>query len=463
MDPKTESCLYVVLNVDTEGPATETLTHTFQRVRNIYGIDLEPTLANLQILQKGEIEGIDEETRLGLSVMLAPDRLQFVNNWEQMDEMLDKVMSDRWRKDLPDSNGDGYVFNFYIRDLVGYDFNPRRMAIGYHQVYDFYREKIASLKTPDVLYWHYHAPGFIRHAYLDGLNLSHTNFHVQNLARRVIERLDFPACFRPGMDHIRPDHNLFLEMWIPFDYSNQSVEPTPEELSQKDNEQGRYGDWRKAPRDWSIYNPDLFDYQKPGNMKRSIARCLYSKGRMRVITQQEVDKAFARVEGGDHTIMSYLCHDSRDMTDDIAAVNPLIRQSSKAYPNVKFLYCNAVDAMRRALRLEAEAPAQLDVSMKANKLVIASDKALWGPQPFFCFRTWDEQFFHDNLDKQSDTEWTYTFDWQSIDLRAVSAIGVATNDDYGNTTIVKLDLRKNETEIRHRNVEAAPQTNYASN
>ena len=90
---------------------------------------------------------------------------------------------------------------------------------------------------------------------------------------------------------------------------------------------------------------------------------------------------------------------------------------------------------------------------REDRLDIVSDKTLWGPQPFFCFKTWDHQYFHDNLDKHSDTEWSYVFDWQSIDRRAVASIGLATNDDYGNTTVACLDMETGKTEMRHQNVD----------
>lgn len=446
-----KSDLFIVFSVDTEGPATESLVHTFNRARDIFGIDLEPTQANLALLQRGDVPGIDEETRLGLSVMFAPDRLQYINNWQQMDEMLGRFMSDSCRKDVPDSLGQGYVYSFYVRDLVGYNVNPRRMALGYHHVYDYYGEKIESLKSPDRLYWHYHAPGIVRHAHLDGLNLSHTNFHVQGLARRVLDRLDFPASFRPGMDHIRQDHNLFLEMWIPFDYSNQSIELTAQDLSQKDNEAGRYGDWRRAPREWCVYHPSLRDYQKPGQMKRYIARCLYAKGRMRVITQEEVDSAFARAAHGQKTILSYLGHDSRDMTLDLEAVAPLLRNSSRKYPSVRFSYENAVDAMRLALDLPYQPPPEFGINWNGSRLNITSKLELWGPQPFFCFKTWTGDYYHDNLDKHSDTEWSYTFDWQTVDRRGIAKVGIASNDDYGNTTVLRLDVDTGHLTVRNRN------------
>jgi hypothetical protein len=139
------------------------------------------------------------------------------------------------------------------------------------------------------------------------------------------------------------------------------------------------------------------------------------------------------------------------MTLDIAAVTPLIRNAAKQYPEVKFSYQNAVDAMRLSEGLSSEAPPKFDLEWSGNRLDISSDKPLWGPQPFFCFSTWSGQYFYDNLDKHTATQWSYYFDWQSIDKRAISKIGVASNDDYGNTTISRLDLATDKIEHRHKN------------
>ena len=41
---------------------------------------------------------------------------------------------------------------------------------------------------------------------------------------KIIERDFFPSCFRAGFQAERPDSNLFLEQWIPFDITNMSCE-----------------------------------------------------------------------------------------------------------------------------------------------------------------------------------------------------------------------------------------------
>lgn len=446
--------LYIVFNIDTEGPATEPLKHVFWRVNSIYGLNLEATHQNLMLLQAGDMPGLDEEVRLGIMTMLSPDRLNYINNWEEMAEAVEGFFSDDYRNAFLDSYGYGYTYSFYIRDLVDYDYNPRRKPLGYHHIYDFYSEQIDRLKSEDKLYWHFHAPGVVRHAYLDGLNISHTNHHVQVLARRVLDRFDFPACFRPGMDHVRPDHNMFLELWVPFDYSNQGADQTPEELSQKDNSPGRFGDWRRAPRDWSTYHPDFYDYQKPGAMRRTIARNLYTKSRFRGMTQEEMGKGFTRVAAGENTIMSFSCHDSRDMRKEVVHINDMLRKAADENKAISFRYVNAVDAMRLALGLQFEDAPVLEGHFNGDRFEICSDKKLWGPQPFFCFMTWDHRYFHDNLDFIGVNEWCYTFDWQTIDKRALARIGVASNDSFGNTSVLVYDMETGLSSQVHLNAPA---------
>jgi len=73
------------------------------------------------------------------------------------------------------------------------------------------------------------------------------------LARRVIDWLWFPSCFRPGFHTERPDSHLFLEQFIPFDYANQACGDDGGAFS--DTAGGRYGDWRRATRSWHPYQP----------------------------------------------------------------------------------------------------------------------------------------------------------------------------------------------------------------
>ena len=46
------SDVYIVHCIDTEGPLNESLKDTFDRIKNIWDISLEPTDKNLQLLRE---------------------------------------------------------------------------------------------------------------------------------------------------------------------------------------------------------------------------------------------------------------------------------------------------------------------------------------------------------------------------------------------------------------------------
>ena len=57
--------VYVVHCVDTEGPLHESVEATFERLKAIFGIDLEPSVALLRHLQAGEVDlgGLEQAVR----------------------------------------------------------------------------------------------------------------------------------------------------------------------------------------------------------------------------------------------------------------------------------------------------------------------------------------------------------------------------------------------------------------
>jgi len=51
-----EKILYIVHCIDTEGPLTETLEATFERLYSIFNIKMDPTKENLELLQNKQIK-----------------------------------------------------------------------------------------------------------------------------------------------------------------------------------------------------------------------------------------------------------------------------------------------------------------------------------------------------------------------------------------------------------------------
>lgn len=431
--------VYIVHCVDTEGPLYETPTVPFEQIKNIFGFEIEATRENLIRLQKGELDlkGKEDDVKNLVDI----HRITTRGSWQEIREMLDVVTSKEYRNKMQDSNGNGWIFNWFCMDHVGFTgANPRKRDAGYHKIFDRYAALTERQKAGDFIGFHYH-PLPISGNYNDsgtsfwgGENLN------QILTRKVIDRGWFPAAFRPGFHTERPDSNWFLEQWIPFDYGNQSTEEN--ETGQCDLADGRFGDWRRAPLQWFPYHPAHDDYQIKGTCRRWITRCLNMYARMRQITQEDVDKAFQSAAQGNSTILAFTDHDYKDMKFEIDRVRGMIALAHKDNPEVRFEYCNAIDAMRKALNLTYNGfclEAAVTSEGGHERLIVKVDHDIFGPQPFLALKTKDGRYIWENFDVSvPGRKWSYTFDANTIALHDIDTIGAAANNGYGMTKVVLL-------------------------
>lgn len=446
--PGSEGVLHVVHCVDTEGPLDEGLEATFERLRGIFGVELQPCEENLGKLQRGEID-LGEKTD-AVRRLLAPQLQAYKRNWDEVEEMLSRVTAPGFRSGVPDSFGGGWVYSWFCVDHVGYQANPRRRDLGHHRVFDRYA---GLLRRPDNardrLFFHYHPLPYNRMAHSCATSYLNGNHLFEILARKVIERRWFPSVFRPGFHVTRPDSNLFLEQWIPFEYANQA---TPQKDDQPDLCDGRFGDWRRAPHTWGAYHPSHDDYQVPGNCRRWIFRCLNMEARLRRLTEEDVAEAFEQAGREGSAVLSFTNHDFRDMAPDVEAVRAMIARGAKRHPGVRFRYTDALDAARSHLGIGGGQPLGLLLSLKpdgagALKLTVTAKAKTFGPQPFLAIRDREGSYFHDNLDFGLDgASWHYTFDWQTFPPERVDTIGVAANGAQGQTEVAVIDPATGRTE-----------------
>ena len=81
--------VYVVHCIDSEGPLYEEPTVPFEQIRNIFGIEIDPTRENLVKLQKGELDlGGKEEA---VSNLVDVHKITTRGTWEEIQEMLDEI------------------------------------------------------------------------------------------------------------------------------------------------------------------------------------------------------------------------------------------------------------------------------------------------------------------------------------------------------------------------------------
>jgi hypothetical protein len=450
--------VYIVHCIDTEGPLYESVDATFERLREIFHLDLPASQDMLRRLQAGEVplEGLEAAVKK----VVDPHLLDYNDTWDKVDAMLAKLMAEPFRNQSPDSASNGWIYNWFCVDHVDYDLNPRRRDIGYHNVFEHYTTWIRETgSAQDGLHFHYHPHSFRREAHRSATHWwSSSNSLYQIISRRIIDHHWFPAAHRPGFHVIRPDSHWFLEQHIPFDFSSQAVVNSSEDGEQFGLLGGRFGDWRRAPVAWAPYHPSADDYQAPGNCRRWIARCLNVGTRYRLVQEADVRQAFTEATEGKPVVLAITNHDFRDMEPDIDAFRQLVSKVAADFPQTPFFYSEAISAMRSALALKPLPPCELNLEIsqiddRTHVLTVSSATPTFGPQPWLALKTAGGTYHFDNFDIDTPFhQWQYVFDEETFPLAAVSAIGVAANNAFGTTTVAVMNPATGAISRKHLNL-----------
>ena len=437
--------VYVVHCVDTEGPLHESVEATFERLKAIFGIDLEPSVALLRQLQAGEVDlgGIEQAVRK----VVDPHLLAYNDTWDKVDGMLASCMSPAFREQAVDSEGDGWVYNWFCVDHVDYDLNPRRRDIGYHNIFDHYqgvapRDRLRPGRRPVPLPPPQLPPrspslrdalvGVVRQPAPGPLSPGHRSPLVPGGPSGRVPRHPAGQPLVPGAAHpvrpLQPGRRRGGRRLRP-------VGPGRRPL----------GRLAPCPGTWEPYHPAHDDYQVRGSCRRWIARCLNIGTRYRLLTEEHVRQAFAEAEADRPVVLAFTNHDFRDMRPDIDGVRELLVRVGREFPDVPFLFSEALTAMREALQLPAQPACELEVTLSrtgpsTHVLEIRSQVPTFGPQPWLALRTVAGTYHHDNLDiDEPFHRWRYVFDEETYPLGALDAIGLAANNAYGVTTVVNVD------------------------
>ncbi|MCO4781861.1 MAG: hypothetical protein KC646_06010 [Candidatus Cloacimonetes bacterium] len=445
----TQGTVYIVHAVDTEGPLYESIESKFERLGELFDLSgVKANIGNLEKLSKGEID-LGSATK-DLQEVLKTHKNSTLGTWTELNEMLEEVTSEEYRLSHPDSFGDGWVFNWFCMDHVGYQSNPRKRDMGYHNIHDRYVALVEDQDwSNDTISFHFHPVSTYREAHRCGTHYFRTDDFYQTLCRRLIDRNFFPSSYRAGFQAERPDIHWFLEQFIPYDISNMACENTSDIDACIDFKNGRSGNWRNAPNDWSVYHPDHDDYQKPGNCRRLIGRALNINTRIGNITQEEMDKAFDRASQGKDTLLGLCSHDWRDLTLEVSKIFEMLECCKKKFPEINYKFSQTNEAFKTQL---------LDAQKKQSKLKLkivfheeergvdvdfieikTLEGKVFGPQPYLAIKTKSQRYIHDNLDFGSSGDiWYYAFHHDTLPLSDVSEVVVAANDINGNTEIVRL-------------------------
>ena len=109
-----EKNVYIVHCIDTEGPLKETIDVTFERLKDIFGIEFDPSYATIKKLQNQliNLNGIEED----VAKVISKELLAYNDKWENIDKMLEELLSKKFRNQLLDSIGNVIVANINPQD-----------------------------------------------------------------------------------------------------------------------------------------------------------------------------------------------------------------------------------------------------------------------------------------------------------------------------------------------------------
>jgi len=87
--------VYIVHCIDTEGPLHESIDATFERLHEIFQLDLKPSVEMLRRLQTGteDLGGLEAAVQR----VVDPHLLAYNDTWDKVDAMLAEVMSESYR------------------------------------------------------------------------------------------------------------------------------------------------------------------------------------------------------------------------------------------------------------------------------------------------------------------------------------------------------------------------------
>ena len=442
----------IVHVIDTEGPLYESLKAKFQRIQSVYNIKIPLKKQTTKTLKSIKEKKYPLKGKEDLVAHMLNNHLSNYNtNLSMIKRMNSRIFSKEFRKKNRDSFKKEWVFSWHCLDHVGYKTNPRRRILGYHKIYDFYKNQIKKYKNKsDKLFWHFHPMSTFKEAHRCATSYANSPEFYQILCRKIIERNHFPACFRAGFQSERPDCNLLLEQWIPFDITNMSSDDSKNLEKTIDFRNGRSGDWRRAPKDWIVYNPSYDDYQTPGNCNRYIGRALNVLNRVSSINQKEISKAFKMANKGKKALVGLASHDFRNLEYEVNYLREMILRTSKKFPKVKFRYLDTKCAFNQYLWGNS-VKKKIDLELKYinNKSDVPKIKIecvsgkVFGPQPFLAIKMKNKRFMHDNLDFDLKKNiWHYAFHSDTLNINQVDTIGVAANDKYGNTSVKRIKFEK---------------------
>ena len=348
--------VYVVHCVDTEGPLHESVEATFERLKGIFGIELEPSVGLLRQLQAGEVDlgGIEQAVRK----VVDPHLLAYNDTWDKVDAMLASCMSPAFRT-RPSIQKGTAGSTTGSASITWTTTSTRGVATS--------ATTTSSTTT---------RASSVRRA-LSRTASSSTTTPTTSAAKPIAARRTGgrrpTACSRSSVagssiaSGSRPpigpgstsSGRTATGSWSSTSRSTSPARPSPRLPTTPPIGPGRrpLGRLAPCPRHLGALPPAHDDYQERGSCRRWIARCLNIGTRYRLLSEEHVRQAYAEAASDRPVVLAFTNHDFRDMRPDIDEVRELLIRVGREFPDVPFLYSEASPPCARRCSSRRSPPA----------------------------------------------------------------------------------------------------------
>ena len=347
-----------------------------------------------------------------------PETPSLLGTWDLVDEAMDKLFDESFRRVDPDPDGGPMRFGWFFLTWTGFTSNPRERAFGYHTVRDHYVARWGNRMTAfgDEQCWHYHHPPASGVGNEWGLDWRTGDEHDRILSRQLLERDWWPVCFRAGGTIMDPVSSRWVDRWFPFDYTNRAPLSLPGLV-----------DWSTGVAEWTLYHPDPEDFRRPGAGRRRMARCLDLATNVHAVDESDVELAFAQAEEGEPAILAVFDHDYRDIAGRLDDFRRLVRTVAARHPGVDWRYASPVAAARAALGASRTRRLELEAAVSAGAVHVWSSEPVFQSVPWLAVRTPEGDTVHveEGLLRLDETRWRWepAFEWEEAALAVSTDAG----------------------------------------
>ncbi len=253
------------------------------------------------------------------------------------------------------------------------------------------------------------------------------------LAQYLLEENVYPVSFRSGWHYMNNDWQNYINTLIPFSLHDDYPNVRADTVEPLDN----IYDWSKSSSEFVPFHPSTANYQLPGDGKGWDNRSIY----MASMDTTLMAHVFSQAQKGIDQVVCMWAHlPENNYLDNVTRINQILHQTAAKFPDVKFRYCTAVEAMQRWMKAAGLPKPEINFQYEQNggkiDFVITTNKPIFQAAPFLAVKDMSGNYSIVHCHSTGTNAWKSD---ESFDINSLAKAGVAVTDTVGNlsTAFVK--------------------------